>query len=142
MSDVQGPQDQPMFDPPAVRGARKIYTAVSGAGVGGSEIIWSHGDKVNPAAAETGPPWVAPFNLTLNTLILTLAATTNVALSVGTYRNGVLQRTDSMPTATLVWPLSLNISLAAGQTLQPVLLAAPTGTGIGLGICYRYVRSA
>lgn len=143
MSDVQGPQDQPLFDPPPVRGARKIYTAVSGVGLAGSsEIIWSHGGTVNPEAAETGPPWVAPFNLTLNTLILTLAATTNVALSVGTYRNGVLQRTDSIGTATLVASFALAIPLTAGQTLQPVLLAAATGTGSGLGICYRYTRSA
>lgn len=139
MSDVQGPANTPILGGKVVRGNRKVYTSVS---TSAREVIWSHGGQVNPSATETGPPWVAPFNLTLNSLILTLAAATNVSLMIGTNRNGVLLRADAMPTATLVNTIALAISLTAGQTLQPTLLGAATGTGVGLGICYRYTRAA
>lgn len=137
MSDVNAPAGTPIFNPPPIRGNRKVYTSING----GDEIIWSHGGTVNPQTAETGSPWPAPFNLTLDTLTLTLAAVTNVALSIATTRNGVLLRTDTMPTATLVITYTLGITMTAGQTLQPILLAASTGTGVGLGVIYRYHRS-
>lgn len=138
MSDVHSPSHSPIFDPVPLVPARRVYTFADGS----DEIIWSHGGTVNPSATETGPPWVAPFNLTIDQLILTLAATTNVTLSVGTTRNGVLLRTDTIPTATLVITYTLAVVLTAGQTLQPILLAAATGTGVGLGVIYRYHRSA
>lgn len=137
MSDVHSPSHNPIFDPVPLIPARRVYTFA-----GSDEIPWSHGGTVNPSATETGPPWPAPFNLTLDTLILTLAAASNVTLSVGTTRNGVLLTTKTIAPATLVVSYALGITMTAGQTLQPILLAAATGTGVGLGIIYRYHRSA
>lgn len=138
MSDVQGPANTPLFGGPPIRGNRRVYSTADGS----DEIIWSHGGTVNPSATETGPPWVAPFNLAIDSLILTLAAASNVTLSIGTTRNGILLRTDTIAPATLVQTYALTTTMVAGNTLQPILLAAATGTGVGLGVCYRYHRTA
>lgn len=144
MSNVQGPSDQPLFDPSAVRGNRKIYSVESAPGtnpIDSDEIVWSHGGFVNPTASETGPPWPAPNNLTIVTLYLTLAAASNVNLSVGTYRNGVLLATSTITAGNLVQAFALGFAFTTGQTLQPVLAAAATGTGVSLGVIYRYTRA-
>lgn len=137
MSDVQGPANNPLLTGIIIGGNQRVYTSAEDS----EEIVWAHGGQVNPASNETGPPWVAPYNLTLHTMILTLAGATNVTLTVGTYRSGVLLRTDTIVAATLVATYALDISMRPGQTLQPVLLAVATGTGIGLAITYRYTPS-
>lgn len=137
MSDVHAPSHNPIFDPVPLIPARRVYTFAGGS----DEIPWSHGGTVNPGSTETGEPWPAPFNLTLDRLYLTLAGASNVTLSVGTNVNGVLITTKTIGAGPLIVVYALGISMAQDATLQPTLLAAPTGTGVGLGVIYRYSRA-
>lgn len=140
MSDVHGPSLWPIFEAKPVRGARQIFLAAT-APADSVDQEWSHGGTVNPSADETGPPWPAPFNLRLNTLYLTLQTVSNVALVVHTFVNGVDVDNRTLTIGNAIQPYAVNIAMNSGDTLQPRLIAAATGTGIGLGIIYRYTHA-
>lgn len=138
MSNVQGPADQPLFDPPAIRGSHKIYSAAGAGGAGGGSESWSHAETVNPSASEFGGPCVFPFAVRLYALYLSLVNASNVALTVNTVINGGVASVNTLPVGSTLTKFTLNLSVPADQRLYPVLLAAATGTGYGLGVTYWY----
>lgn len=101
------------------------------------DLLWTHSGRVNPSAADTGKPWTAPRDLTLDALILTLESASDIPLSVDTAIDGAVQRTNTIEPGAHCVSHPLGIAVAAGTTLHPTLLAATDGTGIGLWIVYR-----
>lgn len=138
MSDVNAPANQPIFDPPPIRGNRKVYTSING----GDEIDWAHNGLVNPTATEIGSPWPAPYKLTINTLHLTLGVASNVNLIVGTMVDGVIVQSSTLIAGNTIQPFTPALTLVSGAILQAILTAAPSGTGKNLGVIYRFTRAA
>lgn len=101
------------------------------------DLLWTHSGRVNPSAADIGKPWTAPHDLMLDTLALTLESPSDVPLSVETVIDGTVRRTDTIGSGAHCVSYPIGIAVLAGQTLQPILLSAPGGTGLGLGIVYR-----
>ena len=107
-----------------------------------SESKWSYSGTVNPASNTFGQRWLPPNNLVLVSLVLTLYSAASVGtISVSTYINNVLTRTDTLANGSTSVIVDLGVPVSLNVPVYPRLLANATGNGVGLGIVYRWAAA-
>ena len=124
------------------REIRKIWKRIGKQGnqrtIDIKEVVWGYSAVVKPAADVLGQRWPAIGPIIVSSVELTLVGASTSPIIVQSYVGPELFDTITLQAGDLYERSSMFKKMVPGEFLRPVIKATSTGTGVALGIVYRY----
>ena len=124
-----------------VREIRKLWKQLNSAGPGAAiplEKAWSYSGVVAPFEDRVGQPWIAPGNLSIANMQVTLAETSSVSYTVDVRVSNELVASINVPAGFSSVLSAVGANVLKGQTVKVTLRAAAGGDGENMGMVLRY----